>query len=255
MARRKLIAGNWKMNGLRTDSASLVSGLLSHRASEPDFDADMLICPPATLLDRVGQRLAGGPILLGAQDCHVEQTGAFTGDVSAAMIKDMGASHVIVGHSERRSGHQEGNALIRAKADAALAVGLTAIVCVGESEPERRAGRACDVVCAQLSGSIPGGASPETLVVAYEPIWAIGSGRIPTEEEVVEIHSHLRRCLQDLLGGHASGVRILYGGSVSPSNAREFLALPDVDGCLVGGCSLKADDFWAIALASQGLPA
>jgi len=255
MARRKLIAGNWKMNGLRTDSASLVSGLLSHRASEPDFDADLLICPPATLLDRVGQRLAGGPILLGAQDCHVDQTGAFTGDISAAMIKDMGAAFVIVGHSERRSGHHEGNALVRAKADAALAVGLTSIVCVGETEPERRAGRACDVVCAQLSGSIPGGASPETLVVAYEPIWAIGSGRIPTEEEVVEIHSHLRRCLQELLGGYASGVRILYGGSVSPSNAREFLALPDVDGCLVGGCSLKADEFWAIALASQGLPA
>ena len=168
MARRKLIAGNWKMNGLRTDSAALVSGLLSRRAEDPDFDAEMLICPPATLLDRVGQKLAGSQILLGAQDCHVEQTGAFTGDVSAAMIKDMGAAYVLVGHSERRSGHHESNELIQAKADAALAVGLTALVCVGESEPERRAGRACDVVCSQLSGSIPGGASPETLVVAYE---------------------------------------------------------------------------------------
>jgi triosephosphate isomerase len=255
MARRKLIAGNWKMNGLRTDSAALVSGLLSHRAAEPDFDADMLVCPPATLLDRVGQRLAGSAILLGAQDCHVEQKGAFTGDVSAAMIKDMGAAYVIVGHSERRSGHKESNALIRAKADAALAVGLTAIVCVGESEPERRAGKACEVVCSQLHGSLPGGASPETLVVAYEPIWAIGSGRIPTAEEVTEIHATLRRCLQEVMGSPASGVRILYGGSVTPSNAREFLLLPDVDGCLVGGCSLKADDFWAIALASQGLPA
>lgn len=255
MARRKLIAGNWKMNGLRTDSATLVSGLLSRRASETDFDADMLICPPATLLDRVGQRLAGSPILLGAQDCHVEQTGAYTGDISAAMIKDMGASHVIVGHSERRSGHHESNALIRAKADAALAVGLTAIVCVGESEPERRAGRACDVVCSQLFGSLPGGASPDTLVVAYEPIWAIGSGRIPDAQEVIEIHATLRRCLHDVLGSPAFGVRILYGGSVKPCNAREFLALPDVDGCLVGGASLDADEFWAIALASQGLPA
>ncbi len=255
MARRKLIAGNWKMNGLRTDSAALVAGLLSRRASETDFDADMLVCPPATLLDRVGQRLAGSQIALGAQDCHVEQTGAFTGDVSAAMIKDMGAAYVIVGHSERRSGHHESNGLIRAKADAALAVGLTAIVCVGESEPERRAGRACDVVCSQLSGSIPDGASPETLVVAYEPIWAIGSGRIPTADEVVEIHATLRRCLRDAMGSPASGVRILYGGSVKPCNAREFLALPDVDGCLVGGASLDADEFWAIALASQGLPA
>ncbi len=255
MPRRKLIAGNWKMNGLRTDSAALVSRLLSHRACEPDFDADMLICPPATLLDRVGQRLAGRPILLGAQDCHIEQTGAFTGDVSAAMIKDMGAAYVIVGHSERRSGHQEGNALVQAKADAALAVGLTAIVCVGETEPERRAGRAVEVVCSQLSGSLPGGASPDTLVVAYEPIWAIGSGRIPNEEEVVEIHPTLRRCLHELMGRHASGVRILYGGSVKPCNAREFLVLPDVDGCLVGGASLDADEFWAIALASQGLPA
>jgi len=255
MERRKLIAGNWKMNGLRTDSAALVSGLLSHRAAEPDFEADMLVCPPFTLLDRIGQRLAGTPIRLGAQDCHTDQTGAFTGDVSAAMVKDMGASFCIVGHSERRSGHREANALIRAKADAALSVGLTAIVCVGESEPERRAGRACEVVCSQLSGSIPGGAAPENLVVAYEPIWAIGSGRIPTTDEVVEIHSTLRRCLRELLGGHASGVRILYGGSVKPCNAREFLVLPDVDGCLVGGASLSADEFWAIALASQGLPA
>ena len=255
MARRKLIAGNWKMNGLRTDSASLVSGLLSRRAEEPDFDAEMLICPPATLLDRVGQKLAGSGILLGAQDCHVEQTGAYTGDVSAAMIKDMGAAYVIVGHSERRSLHHESNDLIQAKADAALAVGLASIVCVGESEPERRAGRACEVVCSQLSGSIPGGASPESLVVAYEPIWAIGSGRIPTEDEVVEIHTRLRKCLHQLMGSHAAGVRILYGGSVKPDNAREFLSLPDVDGCLVGGASLLADEFWAIALASQGLPA
>jgi triosephosphate isomerase len=255
MVRRKLIAGNWKMNGLRTDSAALVSGLLSRRAAEPDFDADLLVCPPFTLLDRIGQRLAGSPIALGAQDCHVEQTGAFTGDVSAAMIKDIGASYVIVGHSERRSGHQEASALVRAKAESALAVGLTAIVCVGESEPERRAGKACEVVCSQLKGSIPRDAAPDTLVVAYEPIWAIGSGRIPNAEEVIEIHATLRRCLRDVMGSDASGVRLLYGGSVNPSNAREFLQLPDVDGCLVGGCSLKADEFWAIALASQGLPA
>ena len=255
MARRKLIAGNWKMNGQRADAAALVGTLLANRASERDFGADVLICPPATLLDRVGQRLAGSPIRLGAQDCHPEQSGAFTGDFSAAMAKDLGCSHIIVGHSERRSGHQEGNELVRAKAEAVLSVGLTAIVCVGESEPERKAGCAIDVVCEQVCGSLPAGAAPDTLIIAYEPIWAVGSGRIPTQEEVVEIHSSIRRCLRESLGSHADGVRLLYGGSVKPCNARDFLVLPDVDGCLVGGASLKADEFWAIALASQGLPA
>jgi triosephosphate isomerase len=255
MALRKLIAGNWKMNGLRADADALVGGLLDRRLGESDFDADLLICPPATLLDRVGQQLAGSPIGLGGQDCHTEQSGAYTGDVSAAMLRDMGAGYVIVGHSERRSGHRESNDLIRDKADAALAAGLAAIVCVGESDPERRAGRACDVVGSQLAGSIPGGAAPATLIVAYEPIWAVGSGHVPDECEVVEIHAALRRRLHELMGSPASGVRILYGGSVKPSNAREFLMLPDVDGCLVGGASLSADEFWAIALASQGLPA
>jgi len=255
MARRKLIAGNWKMNGHRAEAVALVDALLDKRRATPDFSAELLVCPPATMLDRIGQHLAGGPIELGAQDCHPEPSGAFTGDYSAAMVKDLGVSHIIVGHSERRSGHRESNELVRAKAEAALAQGLTAIVCVGESEPERQAGKAISVVCAQVSGSLPKGAAPDTLIIAYEPIWAVGSGRIPTQDEVVEMHSAIRRCLRNALGSHADGVRILYGGSVKPCNAHDFLELPDVDGCLVGGASLKADEFWAIALASQGLPA
>jgi triosephosphate isomerase len=255
MARRKLIAGNWKMNGLRADAQALVDTLVARRAADRGFDADLLICPPATLLDRIGQRLEGSPILMGAQDAHAEQSGAFTGDYSAAMAKDLGASHVIVGHSERRDLHGESNQLVRAKAEAVLAAGLVAIICVGESDAERRAGRATEVVCDQLCGSLPEGASPDNLVIAYEPIWAVGSGRIPTGDEVVEIHSALRNCLRDSLGSPAEGVRLLYGGSVKPSNAGDFLALPDVDGCLVGGASLKADEFWAIALASQKVPA
>ena len=255
MDRRKLIAGNWKMNGLRTGAVDLVDRLLDMRAEEEGFDADLLVCPPFTLLDRLGQQLAGSKILLGAQDCHTERSGAYTGDISAAMAKDLGAAYVIVGHSERRTLHQESSDLVRAKADSVLAAGLTAIVCLGESEPERRAGRAVEAVRRQLAGSLPGGATPANLVVAYEPIWAIGSGRVPDAEEVVEIHAALRQGLHDLMGSPASGVRILYGGSVKPSNAKEFLTLPDVDGCLVGGASLNADEFWAIALASQGVPA
>jgi triosephosphate isomerase len=255
MARRKLIAGNWKMNLHRAEAMALTDALVARRAAEPDFAADMLICPPVTLLDRVGQHLAGSPILLGAQDAYPEPSGAFTGDYSAAMAQDLGASHVIVGHSERRSLHQESNELVRDKARSVLAAGLTAIICVGESEAERRAGRAIVVVCDQLRGSLPDGADAHNLVVAYEPIWAVGSGRIPTRAEVVEIHSALRGCLRQSLGSHADAVRLLYGGSVKPSNARDFLCLPDVDGCLVGGASLSADEFWAIALASQGVPA
>ena len=255
MARRKLIAGNWKMNVHRAEAMALADALVAKRRAEPDFEAEMLVCPPATLLDRVGQHLQGSPIMLGAQDTHPEHSGAFTGDYSAAMAKDLGVSHVIVGHSERRSLHRESNGLVRAKAEAVVAAGLTAIICVGESDAERSAGRAIEIVCGQLCGSLPEGADEHNLVVAYEPVWAVGSGRVPTGDEVIEIHSALRGCLRDSLGSHAEGVRILYGGSVKPSNARDFLVLPDVDGCLVGGASLKADEFWAIALASQGVPA
>lgn len=255
MARRKLIAGNWKMNGHRAEAMALADALVASRLAAPDFDAEMLICPPATMLDRVGQHLAGSPIHLGAQDAHPQHAGAFTGDYSAAMAKDLGAKYVIVGHSERRDHHRESSEQVRAKAKAVIETGLTAIICVGESEAERRAGRATEVVCEQVCGSLPEGADEINLVIAYEPIWAVGSGRIPTGEEVIEIHSAIRHCLREALGSHADGVRILYGGSVKPCNARDFLVLPDVDGCLVGGASLKADEFWAIALASQGLPA
>jgi triosephosphate isomerase len=243
------------MNAHRAEAVALTDALVALRGAAKDFDADMLVCPPATMLDRVGQHLNGSPILLGAQDTHPLHAGAFTGDYSAAMAKDLGAAYVIVGHSERRDHHRESDEQVKAKAEAVLGAGLTAIVCVGESDADRRAGRALEVVCGQVSGSLPKGADAANLVVAYEPIWAIGSGRIPTCEEVVEIHAAIRKCLRNALGSHADGVRILYGGSVKPSNARDFLVLPDVDGCLVGGASLKADEFWAIALASQGLPA
>jgi triosephosphate isomerase len=249
MARRPLIAGNWKMNGRKADSVALVAGLLAKRGSGP-FKADLLLCPPTTLLDRVGQQIAGAKIWLGAQDCHHAAAGAFTGDIAAGMIKDLGASHVIVGHSERRAHHGETNPIVRAKAEAALAEGLTAIICVGESAEQRAAGQALSVVTEQVKQCLPASASASRVVIAYEPIWAIGSGRTPTHAEVVEVHGTLRHLLRGEIGAEAEHLRILYGGSVTPANAAEFLALADVDGALVGGASLKSESFWAIALAS-----
>jgi triosephosphate isomerase len=254
MSRRILIAGNWKMNGRREEGVALTESLLEKRGSGP-YPFDLLVCPPATLLDRIGQTLAGSPVWLGAQDCHDQPSGAYTGDVSAAMIKDMGASHVILGHSERRARHGESDELVRAKATAALAAGLTAIICVGETEAQRQSGEALAVVGAQLLGSLPDGAHADKVVIAYEPVWAIGSGRTPTSADVQEVHGHLRRQLAARIGDEAARLRILYGGSVKPSNAAELLALPDVDGGLIGGASLKADEFWAIALASTGATA
>jgi triosephosphate isomerase len=251
MARCKLIAGNWKMNGRKADSQALIEALLAKRG-DGALAVDLLVCPPATLLDRIGQKLAGSPILLGAQDCHDQFSGAFTGDIAAPMIAELGASHVILGHSERRAGHGESDEIVRAKAAAALDAGLVAIICVGETEAERESGRALEVVAEQLRGSLPDGAGPETVVIAYEPVWAIGSGRTPTLDQVQEMHGHLRRLLVGRIGGSAEQLRILYGGSVKAANAAELMALPDVDGALVGGASLKAEEFWAIALASVG---
>jgi triosephosphate isomerase len=197
----------------------------------------------------VAERLAGSPVRLGAQDCHQAAEGAHTGDLCAAMLIDAGCSHVILGHSERRAGHHETDALVRAKAAAVIGAGLVALICVGETEAERDAGRAFDIVASQLRGSVPPEARPDTLIIAYEPIWAIGTGRTPTSEEVDAMHCHLRA---DLAGLIAEGdqVRLLYGGSVKPANARELLALSDVDGALVGGASLKAEDFRAIVEAA-----
>ena len=256
---RKLIAGNWKMNGLRASSKALVQGLLDGiSGGGPSCEllacellaCELLVCPPACLLETVGDLIAGSPIELGGQDCHSAEAGAHTGDISAAMLKDAGCAYVILGHSERRSGHGEADALVRAKATAVLAAGLAPIVCVGETAAERDEGRTLAVVEDQLAGSLPQPGPGQDLVIAYEPVWAIGSGRTPSTEEVGEVHGAIRRWLDVRLGAEtAAAIRILYGGSMKPGNAAELLAVPAVDGGLIGGASLKAEDFLAIARA------
>ena len=211
--------------------------------------ADLLVCPPATLVAAFAARAAGSPVGIGGQDCHAEPAGAFTGDIAAEMLKDAGASAVIVGHSERRTYHKESDADVRAKALAAWRAGLTAIACVGESRDERVAGKTLDIIGGQLAGSLPDGATAANLVVAYEPVWAIGSGLTPTPKDVAKVHGFIRAQLTRRFGAAGDGVRILYGGSVKPANARELMAVADVDGALVGGASLKADEFLAIAAA------
>ena len=242
------LAGNWKMNGL---SASLqeIEAMRAGVDRGAAGAAEVAVCPPATLLAQAAHFLKGSKIALGAQDCHPQPSGAFTGDISAEMIKDAGGSYVIVGHSERRAGHGESDALVRAKAEAARRAGLTAIVCVGETREEREAGRAVEVVSGQIRGSLPAGATPENLVVAYEPVWAIGTGLTPTAGDVADMHAAIRRLLGELYGAAGAKIRILYGGSVKPANAKELLGLPNVDGALVGGASLKAVDFLGIAAA------
>ncbi len=242
---RKLAAGNWKMNGT-TAALSEVTALLD---AHPAPACDMLLCPPATLVAQMAAAAQGSALLVGGQDCHAAASGAHTGDISAAMLADAGATHVILGHSERRTDHAETDAMVLAKAGAAITAGLVAVVCVGETEAQRDAGTTLDVIGAQLAGSVPKGALAETLVVAYEPVWAIGTGRTPTIAEIAEVHAYIRAELQGLIGAQAAGVRLLYGGSVKPSNAAEIFAVPHVDGALVGGASLKAADFGAIVAA------
>ncbi|MGE5268974.1 MAG: triose-phosphate isomerase [Thiohalocapsa sp.] len=253
--RKQLVAGNWKMNGRGADGLDLARALSSHAAANAAANAagrqrcDLLVCPPFTLLLAVGEALSGSGIALGGQDCHAAPSGAFTGSISAEMLKDCGCSHVILGHSERRHGLGESDADVKAKAAAAWRAGLVAIVCVGETRAEREAGDAVAVVSRQIAGSLPsgsanGGADAERLVIAYEPVWAIGTGLTPTTTDIAEIHAAIRRQVPP-------GTRILYGGSVNPKNAAEILALPEVDGALVGGASLKAEDFWAIAEAAR----
>ena len=215
----------------------------------PGGSAELLICPPATLIGLVAEAVAGAPVALGAQDCHHKESGAHTGDVAAAMLADLGCRYVIVGHSERRADHGESSATVRAKAEAAQAAGLAAIVCVGETWAEREAGKTDAVVTSQITDSIPPGSTSATLVVAYEPVWAIGSGRTATPEQVAAVHDLIRRQLAARIKD-AAAVRILYGGSVKPANAAELLAVANVDGALVGGASLKAGDFLAIAAAA-----
>ena len=238
-----LIAGNWKMNGLQAEAASLADAL---RCGAPG--CDLLVCPPATVLAGVARLLAGSGVMVGGQDCHDAVRGAHTGDISAAMLRDAGAGWVILGHSERRQSHGESDAAVRRKAVAAAEAGLVPIVCVGETEDQREAGQARTVVGAQLAGSLPPGFLG---VVAYEPVWAIGTGRVPTTADVAAMHAHIRRQLVADLGEAGAGVRILYGGSVKPDNAAGLLGLPEVGGALVGGASLVAADFLDIARASR----
>lgn len=250
--RRTLIAGNWKMNGSKAEARSLVEDLMRRQreVGSERPDCDLLICPPFVFLELVGRLIEGSEIALGAQDCHPAEAGAHTGDISAGMLADIGCSYVIVGHSERRQDHGEGDALVQAKAAAALAAGLTPIVCVGETREERDAGHTLDVIERQVRDSLPANCGSR-VVVAYEPVWAIGSGLSATPADVAEVHAAIRGVLRDLSGKEAAdATRILYGGSVKPGNAAELLALEEVDGALVGGASLKAEDFWAIASAS-----
>ena len=248
MALRKLIAGNWKMNGLRSDGLALASDL-AQRLKRDRLGCDLLVCPPATLVLAVAEALAGSGIAVGGQDCHTGRSGAHTGDIGAPMLKDAGCSHVILGHSERRTDHHESDAHIRAKIVAARAAGLVAILCVGETAQQRDAGQALQVVSSQLAGSLPDGMTAAQVVIAYEPVWAIGTGRTPTAADVAAVHGHIRAELRRRVAD-AAAVRLLYGGSVKPENAQELLHVADVDGALVGGASLKAADFWAIARAS-----
>lgn len=244
---RKLAAGNWKMNGLKADGVALAKALVD-RAAREKLVCELLLCPPATLLYPIAEVVKRSAIALGGQNSHTEQKGAHTGEISAAMLKDLGCAYVILGHSERRAEQGESDALIQAKVSAARASGLVPIVCIGETLAERDAGKALDIVSRQLAGSLPGGLGATEIVIAYEPVWAIGTGRTPTTPQVAEVHTHIRHTLAGKVCA-SENVRILYGGSVKPSNAKELMSAANVDGALVGGASLVAEDFWAIAQA------
>ncbi len=246
--RRKLIAGNWKMNEFKADGLELAQAVFDKCAGQ-NLPFDVLICPPMSLLGLVAD-LPHDTCGVGAQDVAktTKSTGAFTGDVSAEMIRDLGATHVLVGHSERRTLHGESDSVVRQKAENVINAGMTAVVCIGESEEQRESGLALAVVARQLRKSVPTTATAENCVIAYEPIWAIGTGKTPTVEDVAEVHAAIRAELVQLLGADvAAKMRVLYGGSVKPSNAKDLLAVENVDGALIGGASLKIEDFWGIA--------
>jgi triosephosphate isomerase len=244
---RHLIAGNWKMNGLKSSLAEFEA--MREGAAGVAAKADLLVCPPAVLIATFADKAKGSKLAVGAQDCHTKASGAHTGDLSAEMLADAGASAVIVGHSERRADHGETDALVRQKAEAAWRAGLTAIVCIGETQSQRDAGQTLDVCGGQLKGSLPDGSTAANLVVAYEPVWAIGTGLTPTANDVEQVHKFIRGVLTDRFKAEGGKIRILYGGSVKPSNAAELMAVANVNGALVGGASLKAADFLAIAAA------
>ena len=245
--RRKLAAGNWKMNGIGIDLEQIDRLMELH----PNPTVDLMICPPATLIHPMAAKTSDHPIHIGGQDCHTIEKGAHTGDISAVMLDDAGARAVILGHSERRADHGETDALVAAKSVAALEVGLTAVICIGETLDERESGKTLDVVGEQLAGSTPDIANGGNTVIAYEPVWAIGTGKIPTLEQIAEVHDFIRSELEKRFGEDGKAFRVLYGGSVKPSNAAEIFAIDNVDGALVGGASLKAEDFSGIITALE----
>ena len=242
---RPLIAGNWKMNGLKASIAEFDAMLAG--AAGVAAKADLLVCPPVTLVSTFAEKARGKKIAVGAQDCHPKVSGAHTGDISAEMLVDAGASAIIIGHSERRADHGESDLLVRQKAEAVWLAGAAAIVCVGETQAQRDAGETLDILRGQLKSSLPEGSRADNLIVAYEPVWAIGTGLTPTAKDVEQIHGFIRELLISRFGSEGARVRILYGGSVKPSNAAELMAVANVNGALVGGASLKAADFLAIA--------
>jgi len=243
-----LVAGNWKMNGTLA-SLEEIDRLKEH-LKDADPACDVMICPPFTLLFPMSERLGDSRIAMGGQDCHWEVSGAHTGDVAAEMIAETGAAACIVGHSERRADHGDTDEIVSRKAAAAHRAGLVAIICIGETIEEREAGRTLDVISTQLKGSVPSGSNAANTIIAYEPVWAIGTGHTPTTEQVAEVHAHIRKELAGIVGAEeAEGMRILYGGSVKPANAAELMGVENVNGALVGGASLKADDFFGIIKA------
>ena len=246
MNRRPLVAGNWKMNELRAEGIALATGIADFYVGLTAPKCDVLVCPPALWVAGVADAVKD-KIAVGAQDAHAAESGAHTGDISVPMIKDAGSTYVIVGHSERRTDHHETDADVKAKAVAVIKHGLTAVICIGETEAQRDAGKTIDVCRSQIQGSVPEEATAENVVIAYEPVWAIGTGRTPTTQDVEDVHAAIRAEVAAKLGKDAAdGMRLLYGGSVKPANAKELMALPDVDGALVGGASLKVADFRAI---------
>jgi triosephosphate isomerase (TIM) len=247
---RPLVAGNWKMNSLRADAKALADGVAAKHSAAGEITCDVLVCPPFHLLTEVATAIQGSGVQLGAQTCHTDVSGAHTGDISAEMIADCGATYVIVGHSERRADHGEDDAAVKARAEAGHRAGLIAIVCIGETESERDAGNALKVVESQLAGSMPDAATAANTVVAYEPVWAIGTGRTANTDEIKEVHDHIRSILVARFGDDGNGMRILYGGSMKAENADGIMAVENVNGGLIGGAALKAETFWPIIEAA-----
>lgn len=247
MSRKIMIAGNWKMNCLQKDGTELAKNI-ANNVKKNKYNCDFLVCPPFTLLSNTKKALRGSKVSLGGQDAHFAEKGAHTGDISPQMLKDVGCEYVILGHSERRTNHKESSSMVAKKAEAAYNNGLKTIICVGETLEQRDQGKTIDVCSNQVKKSLPKQATASNTIIAYEPVWAIGTGKTPTSKDVEEVHASIRKVVAEKFGNRtANNMRILYGGSVKPSNAKEFLSLPDVDGALIGGASLKSDDFLAIA--------